>query len=77
MEQEDYQGDFRPATARVTAPVLFFYGTSDWMVGPEHHKGVRFPEAMLYASDVGHFAIIDNRRDLEDAIAAFRAKYAL
>ncbi len=77
MGCKDYQEDFRPATAEVTVPVLFFYGRNDWMVGPEHYKGVSFPEMMLYGSDVGHFAIIDNRTDLDKAITAYRAKYDL
>jgi proline iminopeptidase len=77
MSHEDYKKDFRPATAGVKAPVLFFYGRKDWMVGPEHYKGVKFPNMMLWGSDVGHFAVIEKRGDLHEAIAAYREKYAL
>jgi proline iminopeptidase len=73
----EYHKDYRPASAQVSVPVLFFYGTKDWMAGPEHYKGVHFPNMVLFRSEVGHFAIIDKRDDLDAAIAAYLEKYRL
>jgi proline iminopeptidase len=77
MTIEDYWRDFRPATAKVTAPVLFFYGNKDWMIGPGHHGGVHFPKMILWGSDVGHVAIIENKSDLDRAITAYRTEFGM
>lgn len=58
-------------------PVLFFYGRTDWAVGPEHYKYVRFPNMLLWGSDVGHVPFLENPADLEKAIAVFQKKYGL
>lgn len=75
MQVKDYQEDFRKLTADVKVPVLFFYGKRDWMAGPKQYEGARFPELMLRSSDGGHVPVIENRTELEDAIAAYNAKY--
>ena len=31
--------DYRDLTKEVKVPVLFYYGTNDWPIGPEHYKG--------------------------------------
>ncbi len=72
---EDYWKDFRIDAGNVKVPVLFFYGKSDWMVGPDHHKNIRFPEMMLWGSDVGHMPFLENQKDLDKAIKAYIKKY--
>jgi len=73
----DYQKDFRPLAPDVKVPVLFFYGKTDWMAGPEHYKGVHFPDMIVRCCDGGHVPIIENRKELEAAIADYQAKYGL
>lgn len=71
---DDYWRDFKPATARVKVPVLFYYGTKDWMVGPEHFRGMKFPKMLLWKNDGGHIPFIENKDDLAKAILAFKVQ---
>lgn len=64
----DYWKDYRPNTAGINAPVLFFYGKHDWSVGPEHYKGIHFPNMLLYGSDVCHIPFLENKEDLMKAV---------
>lgn len=74
---EDYKKNFKPFCPEVEIPVLYFYGKSDWMIGPEHYKGINFPEMMLWGSNVGHMPFMENKPDLEKAIDSFLIKYKL
>ena len=38
---------------------------------------MRFPRMLLYGSDVSHFAMIERRDDLDDAITKYLEKYEL
>jgi proline iminopeptidase len=75
MEMQENFNNYKPLTSGMTMPVLFFYGKTDWMVGPTHYKGVDFPNMMLWGSDVGHMPFLENKEDLERAIAAYIDKY--
>jgi len=68
MTMEDYAVDFTAATAGVSVPVLFIYGTSDWMVGPEHYRHARFPEMMLRGINAGHMPFFGDKADMMKAI---------
>ncbi|MUP45482.1 alpha/beta hydrolase [Gramella sp. BOM4] len=72
---EDYMKNYLPATTNIEIPVLFFYGTTDWMVGPEHYKNVHFPNMLLWKSEVGHLPFQENKEDFEKAILSFKEKY--
>ncbi|HHU96098.1 MAG TPA: alpha/beta fold hydrolase [Petrimonas sp.] len=65
---DDYWNDYTTETAKVKIPVLFFYGYTDWMIGPKHYLNVKFPNMILWGSDVGHMPFLENREDLEKAI---------
>ncbi|MFD2372037.1 alpha/beta fold hydrolase [Brevibacillus sp. GCM10020057] len=41
---EEYQQDFRPATANILTPTLILAGEEDHAVGPDHHAAFRFPD---------------------------------
>ncbi|HWR52543.1 MAG TPA: alpha/beta hydrolase, partial [Bryobacteraceae bacterium] len=45
---KEYWQDYAQFTPFISAPVLFFYGRSDWMVGPTHYKHARFPHMLLW-----------------------------
>ncbi|HEY8399222.1 MAG TPA: alpha/beta hydrolase [Flavihumibacter sp.] len=77
LGMEEFWRDFRKQTVQVKIPVLFFYGHSDWMIGPEHYKGIAFPHMMLRSSNVGHLPFLESRADLEKAISEFLKKYKL
>jgi proline iminopeptidase len=77
MSIKDYWVDFKKFAPDMKMPVLVFYGKTDWMVGPDHYRNLNFPEMILWASDVGHVAIMENRPDLEKAIVTYRKKYKL
>ena len=72
---KDYWVDFKKYTQDMKMPVLFFYGINDWMVGPEHYKGVNFPNMILWGSDVGHVPFLENKTDLEKAIKSYINKF--
>lgn len=75
MGIDDYWKNFKPLTSKVKVPVLFFYGTKDWMVGPKHYRGVNFPEMMLWKNDGGHIPFQENKEDLQEAILTFAEEY--
>lgn len=74
---DEYWFDYRPTTSNLKMPVLFFYGRFDYMVGAEHYKGVHFPEAILWGCDAGHFPFLENKTELEKAVANFKERYRL
>lgn len=76
LECRDYWKNFKPSTAEIDVPVLFFYGAQDWMAGPQHYRDVNFSNMLLWESQVGHIAILENRPDLEKALVAFLEKYS-
>lgn len=67
----DYWQDFKVNTAAVKVPVLFFYGSRDWMIGPNHYKGINFPNQMLWPVDGGHLPFLENQEELQQAINAY------
>jgi proline iminopeptidase len=72
---KDYHENFRKYTPGMNMPVLFFYGKSDWIIGPEHYKEIYFPHMILWGSDVGHMPFLENSNDLFKAIKSYRDKY--
>ena len=75
LKNEDYWKNYKPTTANIKIPVLFFYGTKDWMVGPDHYKTIKFPEMILWKSEGGHIPFQEDRENLEDAILTYTTKY--
>jgi len=75
ISMEDYGINFKKFTSGMAMPVLFFYGKTDWMVGPSHYKGVDFPNMILWGSEVGHVPFIENKADLENAILSYGNRY--
>lgn len=75
LEYHEYWQDFREFTGKVMVPVLFFYGKKDWAIGPGHYKIVRFPEMLLWGSDVGHVPFLENKADIMNAINIYLGKY--
>lgn len=73
----DYQKNFKARTAGITLPVLFFYGSKDWIVGPDHYKGVEFPNMLLYRADVRHVPFMDDKEEVARAIDRFLKRYPL
>lgn len=68
----DYWKNYKPNTTTVNIPVLFFYGSEDWMVGPDHYKDINFPGGLMWKSKVGHMPFMENKEDLEKAILAYK-----
>lgn len=75
MTREEYFADYKKFTSEIKTPVLFFYGTNDWMIGPEHYKGVNFPNMQLSRCNGGHIPFLENQKDLEKAISRYLQKY--
>lgn len=72
---EDYWRNFLPQAKNVKIPVLFYYGTTDWMVGPDHYKQVKFPNMLLWKSEGGHIPFQENRGDLQKAILSYKNNF--
>lgn len=77
MVHKDYLINFKTFTSVIETPVLFFYGENDWTIGPEHYKGVLFPNMVLWKSSSGHIPFMENKNDLEAAMDLFLKKYDL
>ena len=75
LDVKEYWTDYTAKTPKVRVPVLFFYGYTDWMIGPKHYMNIRFPDMTLWGSDVGHIPFLENREDLEKAIDHYNAKH--
>lgn len=67
----DYWRNFKPLTADYDGPVLYYYGSNDFMVGPEHYKGIHFPNLLLWENKGGHVPFIEDKADLENAVLAY------
>ncbi len=68
---EDFWQDFKVKTPTVNVPVLFFYGSKDWMVGPNHYQGINFSNQMLWPVDGGHMPMMENKEELQRAILSY------
>ncbi len=77
ISHKDYLVNFKSYTSKIKKPVLFFYGKADRTVGPEHYKGVKFPNMLLWGSDVGHVPFMENKDDLKKAIDGYLIKVKL
>lgn len=75
MEVSDYWYDYSKLCAQVKQPVLFYYGNTDWAIGPEHYKIAAFPNMLLWGSNVGHMPFLENKPDLEKAIKKYLERY--
>jgi proline iminopeptidase len=77
ISHKDYLINFKPFTSQIKKPVLFFYGKDDQTIGPEHYKGVNFPNMLLWGSDVGHVPFMENKDDLKKAIEGYLKKFKI
>lgn len=75
LEFDEYWQDFGEFSKNVRQPVLFYYGETDWAVGPEHYKLAKFPEMVLWGSKVGHMPFLEDKADLMKAIIHYKTKY--
>ncbi|WP_169578147.1 alpha/beta hydrolase [Salinimicrobium xinjiangense] len=76
MNYPEYWNNFKPLTAKMEMPVLYFYGTTDFMVGPEHYKGLNFKNLLLWKNKGGHVPFIEDKEDMEKAILSYREKFS-
>lgn len=77
LTMPEYLADHRPATARVATPVLIYAGKRDWMVGPDHHQRIAFPNAMIRARETGHFPFAEPGNDVVKIISEFLTVYQI
>jgi proline iminopeptidase len=77
MVHNDYLINFKMFTPAIKIPVLFFYGENDWTIGPEHYKGVLFPNMVLWKSSSGHIPFMENKDDLGTAMDVFLNTYKI
>lgn len=72
---EAYWRNYKPLAKKTDIPVLFFHGSQDYMVGPDHYKTVEFPNMISWESKVGHIPFQENTEDLKKAILTYLRKY--
>lgn len=75
MNISEYWTNFKPITANMEMPVLYYYGATDYMVGPEHYRGLKFKNLLLWENKGGHVPFIEDKEDMEKAILAYKEKY--
>ncbi len=71
LELDDYWQDYRSFSEQVSQPVLFYYGKTDWAIGPEHYRDIKFPNMVLWGGNTGHMPFIEDQNDLMKAINAY------
>jgi len=71
LEFPEFWEDYRKYTRDFNRPVLFYYGKTDWAIGPEHYKGMEFPKMLLWGADSGHMPFLESKEDLMKAISNF------
>ena len=54
LDLPEYWEDFAGLSSGIEVPVLYFYGTKDYMVGPDHFKSLQFPNLLLWKNAGGH-----------------------
>lgn len=75
MNNPEFWVNFKTQTHEMEMPVLFFYGSEDWMIGPDHYKGVNFPNMLLWKSKVGHIPFLEAKDDLGKALISYKERY--
>jgi proline iminopeptidase len=76
MNSQDYWQNFKALSADMNMPVLYFYGSTDFMVGPEHYRGLNFSNLLLWENKGGHVPFIEEPIELQKAILAYKEKYS-
>lgn len=76
LEFDDYWCDFSRFSAQVKQPVLFYYGETDWSIGPEHYRLAAFSEMMLWSYPGGHMPFLEDKDNLMKAINNYLVKYS-
>jgi len=75
MNRSEYWQNFKLLSGGMKMPVLYFYGTNDYMVGPRHYKDLEFSNLLLWENNGGHVPFIEDSNDLEKAVLAYKEKY--
>lgn len=75
MEYPETWKNFKPLSKNMTMPVLYFYGTEDFKVGPDHYQNLEFPNLLLWESKGGHIPFIEEEEELEKAIIVYAKKF--
>ncbi|KAA9333000.1 alpha/beta hydrolase [Hymenobacter busanensis] len=70
----EYLGDFTPASAKLTMPVLVLTGREDYVTGPEHYKTFRFPNQQAVVLPGKHYPFLENPKEFNQAVAGFVRK---
>jgi len=53
------------------------YGKTDWAIGPNHHKGVHFPDMIKWGYKGSHMPFLEGKEDLIEAIRHYKEHYKL
>ena len=77
FSHSEYQTNFKTYCYKVSVPVLFFYGTADWTIGADHHKGTDFPYILKWPCDTVHSPFIENKEEVEAAIVTYLKRFKL
>lgn len=63
-----YYENYKPLAEHMAMPVLLFYGTKDYAIGPNHHRDVHFPNMTKVSWNGGHVPFMEGRDELKTAI---------
>lgn len=77
LQEKSYWKNFKDSASSIQQPVLFFYGTNDWMVGPQHYADIKFPNMLLWENEGGHMPFMESKANLQNAILTYKKSYNL
>ncbi|MGZ3835653.1 MAG: alpha/beta fold hydrolase [Flavisolibacter sp.] len=67
----EYFKDYRPLSAKITAPTLVITGTHDHAVGINHYKQFKFPHQKTVRIDGGHLLYYERNKEFIRAVNEF------
>jgi len=70
-----YYQNYKPMSYTIDKPVLLYFGRRDYAVGPNHYRGINFPNMTLLFWDGGHVPFMEGNEALEHAITRWLEKH--
>lgn len=71
----EYFRDYTPLTAEVVAPTLVIAGTHDQAIGPDTHRGFRFPRQEVVELEAGHLLYWERTPEFAAAVRDFLRRH--
>lgn len=69
LGMSQYYQNYKSMAANLDMPVLLYYGTNDYSIGPDHADDMPFPNKTIHKWKGGHVPFMEGKEELEETIA--------